>query len=124
MKCVALFVYLVLFSIGVSSEEVNTSVLNSDGAARASCSNIGIPVCQVVVGEVEVDVSQVTFVNLGKLGIAKKEDYEKIVTKPVKWLKSTVELQIIEFQTQAWRNGQRYTVSEPVLINNGKYNVR
>jgi len=56
------------------------------------------------------DVSQVESGNFGKLGTATRNKYEKYKTFPTKWLKTEGDYFQIEFTTQAWKNGQRYTL--------------
>lgn len=41
-----------------------------------------------------------------------------------KWLKSKNNEHLVSFKTQAWLNGKKHTVSEPVLVKNGKNNAR
>ena len=62
------------------------------------------------------DVSMRETGNFGKLGIASRNQYEKYQTFPSKWHKSTGTHFIIEFTTQAWINGQKYTVEGPVAV--------
>jgi len=63
-----------------------------------------------------VDVSRVEAGNFGKLG-TKRVKYERYETTPVKWLKRDDDNYYqCEFRTRAWQGGQRYTVSEPMLI--------
>ena len=116
--------FLIIFPIGVTAQERGGEIWNDEKSASASCSGNGVPRCQVIVNGSSIDVSQVTYTNLGKLGTNSSEDYEKIVTMPTEWLKSTSEVQMVKFKTHAWRNGQRYTVTESVLIKNGKFSVR
>ena len=63
------------------------------------------------------DVSLVESGNFGKLGTATRNKYEKYKTFPTKWLKTEGDYFQIEFTTQAWKNGQRYTVKEPLVVN-------
>ncbi len=112
---------LVLISFLVHAKETDEVIWNTDKTAYASCSNGVIPTCQVVVRGTKVDVSHVTYSNLGKLGIATADEYQKIVTKPISWLKNTTDIQMVEFKTHAWLNGKRYTVTEPVLVKDGRY---
>ena len=53
--------------------------------------------------------------NFGKLG-RERTDYERFETTPVEWLHRTDGKFQVIMRTRAWRNGQRYTVSEPLLI--------
>jgi hypothetical protein len=53
--------------------------------------------------------------NFGKLGRG-REDYSRFETTPVEWLyRDDGKFQVV-MRTRAWRAGQRYTVSEPLLI--------
>lgn len=54
--------------------------------------------------------------NFGKLGLLPRADYERFETKPVEWLDRDDELFQVRIRTRAWRNGQRYTVYEPLII--------
>ena len=62
-----------------------------------------------------VDVSPVESGNFGKLGF-RRSHYQKYTTFPKKWIAREDDLIQISFVTQAWLNGQRYTVSEPLII--------
>ena len=118
------FAVLTIFSLAIGAQESSIVIWNSDKSASAFCSSDDMPVCHISINETNIDVSQVTITNIGKLGIAKIYDYEKVITKPIEWLKSSSDIQMVKFKTQAWRNGQSYTVTEPVLVKNGKYHVR
>ena len=124
MTRIYILAFLTIFSIGGTAQENDLVLWNDEKSASASCSKDDIPICQIIIAAERVDVSQVTFVNLGKLGIVKLKEYERIVTYPVEWLKSNKEIQLVMFKTQAWRSGQRHTITEPVLVKNGKYTVR
>jgi hypothetical protein len=63
-----------------------------------------------------VNVSDVELGNIGKLGMAKRDGYSRIETKPVKWLIGFNDLFRIELNTKAWKDGKRYSVSEPLII--------
>ena len=64
---------------------------------------------------VAVDASGVEGGNFGKLGRG-REDYDRFETTPVEWLyRDDGRFQVV-MRTRAWRAGQRYTVSEPLLI--------
>ena len=116
--------YLLAFSQISSGQETPVEIWNSDKTASASCVLNKFPTCQVVLNGKIIDVTKVTYSNIVKLGTLGIIDYEKVVTEPIEWLKNTNDIQLIKFRTQAWRNGQRYTVVEPVLIKNGKYSSR
>ncbi len=116
--------FLTILSLGIKAQESEFVIWNDDKSASASCSEEELPTCRVIINGTSVDVSQVTYANLGKLGIANLDEYKKVVTMPDEWIKSTSDIQVVNFKTHAWRNGQRYTVNEPVLVKNGKYFVR
>lgn len=63
----------------------------------------------------EIDLSAVEGGNFGKLGRHPTE-YDRFETKPIKWLPRQDALLQVSIQTQAWRAGQRYTVSEPLIF--------
>lgn len=113
--------YLLTFSHISSGQENPVEIWNSDKTASASCVLNKFPTCQVVLNGKAIDVTKVTYSNIGKLGTLGIVDYEKVVTEPIEWLKNTNDIQLISFRTQAWRNKQRFTIVEPVLIKNGKY---
>ena len=53
--------------------------------------------------------------NFGKLGRG-RTDYDRFETTPVEWLYREDRWFQVVMRTRAWRAGQRYTVSEPLLI--------
>lgn len=63
----------------------------------------------------KVDVSQVEDGNFGKLG-HKRNAYERFETKPLQWSARPDGVLQLTIQTQAWKSGKRYTVSEPLLV--------
>jgi hypothetical protein len=63
----------------------------------------------------EIDLSAVERRNLGKLGRLGAE-YDHVETRPIEWLPRQDGLLQVKIQTQAWRAGQRYTVSEPLVL--------
>jgi len=65
------------------------------------------------------DVSGVEAASLGVLGISKKADYDRVETTPIEWLpRDDGRFQVV-MRTRAWKAGQRYTVSERLLITSG-----
>ena len=60
-----------------------------------------------------VDVSGVEKVNLGALGLA---GYDRLETTPVRWLHRDDDLFQVVLRTRAWKGGQRYTMSEALII--------
>jgi hypothetical protein len=63
----------------------------------------------------EIDLSAVEGGNFGKLGLRPVE-YDRFETSPIEWLPRQDGLFQVNIQTRAWRAGQRYTVSEPLVI--------
>jgi hypothetical protein len=63
----------------------------------------------------EIDLSAAENGNFGKLG-QRPTEYDRFETKPTKWLPRQDDLFQVSIQTQAWRAGQRYTVSEPLIF--------
>ena len=62
------------------------------------------------------DVSGVEAANLGVLGVSRKTDYDRVETTPIEWLpRDDGRFQVV-MRTRAWKAGQRYTVSEGLLI--------
>jgi hypothetical protein len=61
------------------------------------------------------DASGVEGGNFGKLG-RPRTDYERFETTPTEWLRREDGWLQVRMRTRAWRAGQRYTVSEPLLI--------
>ena len=65
------------------------------------------------------DVSGVEAASLGVLGMSKKADYDRVETTPIEWLpRDDGRFQLV-MRTRAWKAGQRYTVSERLLITSG-----
>lgn len=62
------------------------------------------------------DASGVEDGNFGKLGIGGRAGYERFETVPVQWLRRDDQLFQVVMRTRAWKNGKRYTVSEPLII--------
>ncbi len=107
------------FTISASASE---TLWRADKNAQAYCKSRNESVCTVVVRGVFTNVTAIENKNIGKLGITPKEKYEKVITFPSKWLRSTSEGDLIEFTTQAWLQGQRYTIRGMVFVDSkGKY---
>lgn len=62
------------------------------------------------------DASGVEGGNFGKLGIPGRERCECYETTPIKWLYRDDGYFRVVIQTRAWKDGQRYTVAEPLVI--------
>lgn len=63
-----------------------------------------------------VEASGVEGGNLGKLGIAGPAPFDRIETTPIRWHAHEDGVFHVEMRTRAWKDGKRYTVSEPLLI--------
>jgi hypothetical protein len=63
-----------------------------------------------------IDLSFIEDTNLSKLGLASKEDYTKILSQPIKWFEGDYDYFVVLISTQAWKNGQKFTTSEPQII--------
>lgn len=62
------------------------------------------------------NVSGVEGGNLGVLGIATRNEYDRFETTPMEWLhRDDGRFQVV-MRTRAWKAGKRYTVSENLLI--------
>lgn len=113
---------LILFcSLLCIANENGTAIWNQERSAAAFCSHESESKCYVITKENTINVSQVENTNIGKLGIAKKEEYEKVVTMPVEWLKSENEIIKVSFKTEAWLSGKKLSAIEVVVIRNGVY---
>jgi hypothetical protein len=62
-----------------------------------------------------VDVSAVEDGNFGKLGFPRSR-YDRYETQPVEWRARDDGLFQVVMRTQAWQGRQRFTVSEPLLL--------
>jgi len=62
---------------------------------------------------VDINISKVERMNLGKIG--SNRHFQKIETKAKKWIKNEKYYQI-QMETKAWSKGQRYRAFEPLLI--------
>ena len=100
-----LFVLLFVFSSS-SADEAKEVVWSEDMKSLAFCVAEVESRCYVVTDEVPVDVSYIENANVGKLGVKSKSEYERVVTHPVKWVKSGNEGVIFFFETDAWLSGQ------------------
>lgn len=120
MKIAASLLLLCICSVSVYSEDRRE--LWSDAREALAVCEIGTKnLCYVVINEKKVDVTQAEYANIGKLGIRKFEEYEKVISFPSKWVTASEPEYLVQITTQAWFTGQRYTVTEPVFIKNGIY---
>lgn len=115
-------IFIFFYSAGSFSE--THELWDNEKQALAYCDVGNELSCYIIFDQLKVNVSQVESLNLRKLGSASRDKYERVITIPVKWSKSSDSELIVLFKTQAWVKGKRYTVTEPVLIRNGKYTVR
>lgn len=100
--------------------EIEACVWNNDQTAVAVCGNNTSTKCYISDSENTVDVSNIQLSNIGKLGVSDMHEYESISTEK-KWISSEGTSYLVSFQTRVWLKGQRYTVSGPVAVVNGKY---
>jgi hypothetical protein len=63
----------------------------------------------------KLDASSVEACNFGVLG-RKRGDYDRYETVPIEWMKRPDGVLQVRMRTRAWRLGQRYTVTEPMVI--------
>lgn len=110
--------------IEVGADQIENYLWNPSKTALAFCTLEQPNSCYIVDSTNVADVTAMEASNLGKLGFFSRKSYDKVVSLPVKWLKTENGLHLVMFKTQAWRNGQRYTVKEPTLAKNGKYSGR
>lgn len=117
-----ILIILAIFAIPVRAiDESHPPVWSQHKRALAHCENGGITTCYVICNGKVVNVSEVEKANLGKVG---HYQYEKVITYPISWeLNDNLSCKFW-FQTQAWINGQRYTVKEPVSVTSGEYSGR
>lgn len=107
-------------SSSILEASMKSAIWNTDKTAMAICFQSKPSKCYVLRDDRPVDVSDVETVNLGKLGTASQSEYEHYETQPAKWLESSDETLQVLFTTEAWRSGQRFQASEPLIIRNGK----
>ena len=63
-----------------------------------------------------VNISRVGPALFLKLGLAPQSEYEKYEIQPVEWLEETESQVMLSVRLHAWRDGQRYTVSTPIAV--------
>ncbi len=74
--------------------------------------------CYIICKNKLIYASSIEKSNFGKLGLRQK--YDKWRTYPSKWIKDDCNLLQIKFITHVWIKKQRYTVSETLILKNGK----
>ncbi len=113
---------IVLPYLLATTVSASQALWREDKNAQAFCNSRNETVCTVIVGDVHTDVSVIENKNIGKLGSTLKEKYEKVITFPSKWLRSTSDGDVVEFTTQVWLQGKKYTINGVVFVDsNGKY---
>lgn len=65
----------------------------------------------------KLDISHVEGMNLGKLGRHRLNDYDRVESTAIEWVARDDDKFQIIIQTRAWKNGNRMTVSEPLVFN-------
>jgi hypothetical protein len=114
-----------LLSIGVlaaaAGQPPDAALWNADGTAAVSAVP-GETVTRVTAflkqqdgTFLEVDLSGAEDRHVGRLG-HRRTEYDRVETRAIEWLSRQDDLLQVRIQTQAWRAGQRYTVSEPVVL--------
>lgn len=121
-----IFIALILRFSALSFAENRESLWNGTKEVEAVCINSddNKNKCFIQVGSDKFDVTSAENANLGKLGLATRDSYSKIISFPTKWLKSADGVYMVEITTQAWLHGQRFTVVEPALVKGGIYHQR
>jgi len=121
-----IFIALIFPFCALSFTENREALWDGDKKAEAVCINSdgNKNKCFIQIGSDRFDVTSAENANLGKLGLATRDSYAKIISFPTKWLKSTDGIYLVEITTQAWLNGQRYTLVEPAMVQGGVYHQR
>ena len=111
--------------LSISTDEIrkaiDTGLWNSSRTAAAICFNKAkIPTAWVFIKQssgrfLAVDVSK-DGLALGRIGLSPRSAYERLELTPVKWVDRDDGVLYIFVRTRAWKGGQRYTVSKPLLI--------
>lgn len=115
------FLMLLIALSFCSHADQETSLWSENKEAKAVCVNSTKTSCFIFIGNHKVDISQVENINLGKLGIKARDTYSKVKSFPSKWLKSDDGEFIVVITTEAWLEGELYTVSEPVYVKGWVY---
>ncbi len=66
-------------------------------------------------GYLAVDLST-DGLGIGLIGNAARSAYERLELVPIEWLPREDGMLMVVMRTRAWKGGQRYTVSKPILI--------
>jgi hypothetical protein len=103
------------------SRALDTGLWNSNRTAVAICftnskaSTVFVFLKQTGGKYLAVDAS-VEGLGIGLIGIAPRSAYERLELTPVQWLHRDDGMFMVLMRTRAWKAGQRYTVSTPLLI--------
>lgn len=62
------------------------------------------------------DISRIEDGLFAKLGTAERSEYERYETTPIEWKTLEDGDFLLKVRLRAWRDGQRYTVSGPVIV--------
>ena len=117
-----LLIILSLLPLFASAEAL--MLWSNNKEAQAVCMNGDSNKCYVAIGKSKIDITKVEGANLGKLGIRPRNAYSKIINFPSKWLQASNNEYMVNITTQAWFEGQRYTITELVYIRGGVYYQR
>jgi len=107
--------------VNLVKDGIKSGLWNSEKTAAAlSINKSGGSLCLVLIKRpnksfIVVDVSNVEYGNFGKFGYPRSY-YDRYETTPVEWLKRDDSHFQIVFRTRAWKDGQRYTVKEPLIV--------
>jgi hypothetical protein len=82
----------------------------------ASATRIFVVLRPNSVAPVLVDISHVENVNIGKLGSGTRSAYDRVASRPTRWMPREDELLQLEVTTQAWKRGTRYSSREPLVL--------
>lgn len=113
--------------VGVSTNEIakalNAGLWNTNRTAVAISINRSPKPSLIFVFLKQADgryiagnVSGVETGNFGVLGSSGRSGYDRFETTPMEWLHREDGLFQITMRTRAWKSGQRYTVSEKLVI--------
>jgi hypothetical protein len=103
------------------SRALDTGLWNSNRTAVAICltnskaSTVFVFLKQTGGKYLAVDAS-IEGLGIWQIGIAPRSAYERLELTPVQWLDREDGMFMVLMRTRAWKAGQRYTVSKPLLI--------
>ena len=110
---------------GISTNEISrtldTGLWNSNRTAVAiSLASLKAPTAFVFLKQTDgkylaVDMS-IEGLGIGAMGTAGRSAYERLELTPIQWLRRDDGMFMVLMRTRAWKDGQRYTVSKPLLI--------